>query len=557
MMSSLFSAVSGLSNHQTQMDVIGDNLANVNTIGFKQSDVSFATGFSQLLRAAQAPGTNFGGSNAIEIGLGSRVAAINRVFTQGNFENTGNRNDLAISGDGFFVVGDGVSNYYTRAGNFQIDANGSLLSSGGGFNVLGRLADKDGNLITSSAVEPLQLPFGEVDPARATTNINYFSNLDANASKVQSFASSFAFKTSGNPANRNTLLNDLDQVTSPLNDGDIIRLTATNRQGEAVNVSFVYGEANDGTTFGNLIDRFNAADAYNSQDQMGSLLSIDASGSIILRDNLAGNSSTSIAMEFVDADGSQASTMVMPTFVTTSDGNTGTHSSSISIYNSRGDKHQIEITFTQDVTQNNVWTWEATIDDGAIDEINARLAGNSGTLRFNTDGSLLAFEGGPLTFQPPQAQGIVVNLNGGTVGTFDGITQFAAPSTTVAISQDGHSSGVLSDFSVDNSGKIVGSYSNGESRVLGQIAIARFANPAGLTLAGDNIYSTTVNSGDPQIGLEAGTVNKIFSGFIELSTVDLAEQFTDMIIAQRGFQSNSRVITVADQLLNEVTQLKR
>ncbi|MBU0690616.1 flagellar hook protein FlgE [bacterium] len=556
-MSSLFSAVSGLSNHQTKMDVIGDNLANVNTIGFKQSNVSFSTGFSQLLRAAQAPGDNSGGSNAIEIGLGSRVAAVNRVFTQGNFENTGNRNDLAIQGDGFFVVGDGVSNYYTRAGNFQIDANGSLLSSGGGFNVLGRLADKDGNLITSSAVEPLSLPFGEVDPARATTNINYFSNLDANASKVQSFASSFAFKTSGNPANRNTMLNDLDQVTSALNDGDVIRLTATNRAGEAVNVSFIYGESNDGTTFGDLIDRFNAVDAYNSQDQMGSLLSIDASGSIILRDNLAGNSSTSIAMEFIDADGSQASTMVMPTFVTTSDGTTGTHSSSISIYNSRGDKHQVEITFTQDVTQTNVWTWEATVDDGAIDDINARLAGDSGTLRFNTDGSLLAFEGGPLTFQPPQAQGIVVNLNGGTVGTFDGITQFAAPSTTVAISQDGHSSGVLSDFSVDNSGKIVGSYSNGESRVLGQIAIARFSNPAGLTLAGDNIYSATVNSGDPQIGLEAGTVNKIFSGFIELSTVDLAEQFTDMIIAQRGFQSNSRVITVADQLLNEVTQLKR
>jgi flagellar hook protein FlgE len=482
---------------------------------------------------------------------------VNRVFTQGNFENTGNRNDLAIQGDGFFVVGDGASTYYTRAGNFQIDANGSLLSSGGGFNVLGRLADKDGNLITSSAVEPLSLPFGEVDPARATTNINYFSNLDANASKVQAYTSSFAFKTSGNPATRSTQLNDLDQVSSPLNEGDAIRLTAVSRTGETIDVSFVYGEASDGTTFGDLIDKFNSVEGYNSQSETGSLLSIDAAGNIVLRDNLAGNSSTSIAMEFIDADGSQASTMVMPTFVTTSDGTTGTHSSSIFIYNSRGDKHQVEITFTQDVTQTNVWKWEATVDDGAIDAINARLAGDSGTLRFNTDGSLLAFEGGPLTFQPAQSQGVVVNLNGGTVGTFDGITQFAAPSTTVAINQDGHSSGVLSDFSVDNSGKIVGSYSNGESRVLGQIAISRFSNPAGLTLAGDNIYSATVNSGDPQIGLESGSVNQIFSGFIELSTVDLAEQFTDMIIAQRGFQANSRVITVADQLLNEVTQLKR
>jgi flagellar hook protein FlgE len=557
MMSSLFSAVSGLSNNQTMMDVIGDNLANVNTIGFKQSNVSFATGFSQLLRAAEAPADARGGSNAIEIGLGSRVAAINRVFTQGNFENTGNRNDLAIQGDGFFVVGDGTSNFYTRAGDFQIDANGSLLASGGKFNILGRLADKDGNLITSSAVEPLSLPFGEVDPARATTNINYFSNLDANASKVQSYASSFAFKTNGNPATRTTEINDLDQVSSDLNNGDAIRLTATNRAGETIDVSFVYGEANDGTTFGDLIDKFNSTEGYDSLNQLGSLMSVDASGNLVLRDNLAGASQTSIAMEFVDAEGTEASTMVIPTFVTTEEGTTGTHSASIFIYDSRGDRHQIELTFTQDVTQNNVWSWEATVDDGAVDSINSRLAGNSGTIRFNTDGSLLAFEGGPLTFQPQQAQGVVVNLNGGTVGTFDGITQFAGESTTVAISQDGRSMGVLSDFSVDNAGKINGSYSNGESRVLGQIAIARFSNPAGMTLAGDNIYSATVNSGDPQIGLESGTVNQVFSGFIELSTVDLAEQFTDMIIAQRGFQANSRVITVADQLLNEVTQLKR
>lgn len=558
MMTSLFSAVTGLGNHQTMMDVIGDNISNVNTIGFKGSRVSFATGFSQVLSPADGPSGNIGGKNGIEVGLGMRISSIDRIFSQGNFENTGNRNDLAIQGDGFFVVGDGSQQYYTRSGNFQVDADGSLLAAGGRYHVLGRLADQNGVLLNSSSVEPLTLPFGEKDPAKATTQIDYFCNLNANASNNQIFTASIAFTENEVPATAVSELNNLDQVTANLDDGDTISVTGTDRQGNDISVVFTYGESNDGTTLGALINRVNSVDGYNSLDEMGSSVNLDASGKLILRDNLAGNSQTRIRMDFIDT-GSSASAMVTPTFVTTQEGNTGTHATSIYVYDSRGERHRVEITFTQDVTQENVWNWQVVVDDGAIDSINDRLAGNSGTVRFNTDGSLLAMEGGPLTFTPPQSQGVVVNLNGGTVGTFDGITQFASESTTIALGQDGHAMGVLDDFSVDGSGNIVGSYSNGVSRVLGQIATARFANPSGLEMSGENIYSETVNSGRALIGGGTGTgsVNEIFSGYLELSTVDLAEEFTDMIIAQRGYQSNARVITVSDQLLNEVTQLKR
>ncbi|RPH92611.1 flagellar hook protein FlgE [candidate division KSB1 bacterium] len=557
MMPSLFSAVSGLTNHQTRMDVIGDNIANVNTIGFKGSRVSFATGFSQLLQAADGPTETRGGSNGIEVGLGMRISSIDRIFEQGNFENTGNRTDLAIQGDGFFVVGDGDNRYFTRSGNFQLDADGALLAAGGTYHVLGRLADKNGNMISSSSVEPIRLPFGEKDPARATTEVNYFCNLNANASTARTYTASIAFTADGNPAMSSTAINDLDQTTAPLDDGDVIRISGQNRNGNPVTLTFTYGAANDGTTLGALAARINSADGYNSAAEDGSTVSIDASGKLILRDNLRGTSVTTISMNFEDGSGTQASAMVLPTFVNTEAGMTGTHSASIYTYDSRGDQHKVEITFTQDVAQSNVWTWDIVVDDGAIDEINDRLSGNSGTVRFNTDGSLLQFEGGPLTFNPKEAQGMVINLNGGTVGTFDGITQFASPSTTIALNQDGHGMGVLQDFSVDATGKITGSYSNGISRTLGQIAVARFANPSGLQLAGENIYSGTVNSGDAMIGLESGNVNQIYSGYLELSTVDLAEQFTEMIIAQRGFQASARVITIADQLLNEVTQLKR
>ncbi|MCC6475828.1 flagellar hook protein FlgE [bacterium] len=555
MMTSLFSAVSGLTTHQTKMDVISDNLANVNTIGYKQSRVSFATGFSQLMQPAEGPVDGRGGRNAVEVGLGTRINSVDRIFGQGNFENTGNRNDLAIQGDGFFVVGDEQQRFFTRAGNFQIDADGSLLAAGGRMHVLGRLADSNGNLIASSAIEPLSLPFGEKDPARATTEIRYFCNLDANSSKKQSYAASFAFMENGIPANRSVELNDLDQATAQLDDGDVIRLTATRRDGTTVDLAFTYGT--DGTTVGDLIDHFNGADGFNGEGDQGSQLTLDASGKLILNDNLAGASETTISMSFEDAEGSEASSMLLPTFVNTESGVTGSHTVSIYVYDSRGEQHKVELNLTQDVTTANKWNWEAVVDDGAISEINDRLTGSTGSVSFNSDGSLLSFDGGPLSFTPPQAQPLVVNLNAGTVGTFDGITQFSSPTTTIALHQDGHAMGVLSDFTVDNAGKIIGSYSNGITRTLGQIAIARFANPSGLTLSGENTYSSTVNSGDPLIGVDNGNVNQIFAGHLELSTVDMAEQFTEMIIAQRGFQAASRIITVADQLLNEVTQLKR
>ncbi len=556
MMTSLFSAVTGMTNHQTRMDVIGDNIANVNTIGFKASRVSFATGFSQVLQAADRPTDATGGKNAIEVGLGMRISAVDRVFNQGNFENTGNRTDLAIQGDGFFVVGDGQSQFYTRAGNFQIDADGSLVASGGRFHVLGRLADKNGVLLRSSAVEPIRLPFGEKDPARATTEIQYFCNLDANASKTQEFTASIAFTTENIPATAATLINDLDQASAPLDDGDTISITGKNQAGEDVNVVFTYGAAGDGITVGDLLNKVNSAEGFDSDVASGSKVTLDASGKLILRDNLPGNSQSTIAMGFQDTGGG-ASAMVLPTFVNTETGSTGSHSASIQAYDSRGEKHKVEITFTQDVTQDNVWLWEIVIDDGAIDPVNSRLQGNQGQVTFNNDGSLLAFEGGPLTFDTPEAQGVVVNLNGGTVGTFDGITQFSAPTTTIALSQDGHGMGVLQDFIVDSTGIISGTYSNGITRTLGQIAISRFANPSGLQLAGENIYHSTVNSGDPLIGVDNGNVNTVYSGYVELANVDLGHEFTDMIIAQRGFQASARVITVADSLLNEVTQLKR
>lgn len=179
MMRSLFAGVSGLRNHQTRMDVIGNNIANVNTVAFKASRVTFAEAFAQLLQGASRPPGDLGGINPIQIGLGSKIGSIDQNFSQGNLESTGLNTDLAIQGDGLFVLSDGSRSFYTRAGNFQLDANGKLVSPANGFKVQGINADSLGNLSAGSAITDIELPFGQKSPARATSQVTLTGNLDA------------------------------------------------------------------------------------------------------------------------------------------------------------------------------------------------------------------------------------------------------------------------------------------------------------------------------------------------------------------------------------------
>lgn len=181
MMRSLFAGVSGLRNHQTRMDVIGNNIANVNTVAYKSSRVTFAEAFAQLLQGASRPPGDQGGINPIQIGLGSKIGSIDMNFAQGNLESTGQNTDLAIQGDGLFVLSDGNRSYYTRAGNFQLDANGRMVSPANGFKVQGINADSNGVLSTGAAVQDIALPFGKKSPAQATSSVTLTGNLDARA----------------------------------------------------------------------------------------------------------------------------------------------------------------------------------------------------------------------------------------------------------------------------------------------------------------------------------------------------------------------------------------
>ncbi len=463
MMRSLYSGVSGLQNHQTRMDVIGNNISNVNTVGFKKARVNFQDMISQQMQGAAKPTEEVGGVNPKEVGLGMTIAAIDNIFTQGNLQSTGVQTDIAIQGNGFFVLKSGDETFYTRNGAFSLDKNGTLVNPANGMRVQGWMAqDFNGEQVITTAATPtdLVIPVGSKDPAKATLNVNYRCNLDKNTPEILEGASP----------------KDIEE---------------------------------------------------------------------------------------------------------------GTWRTSQEIYDSYGKVHHLEIAFQRVPGNPNQWQARVTIDPTNADFTQTRCGigdtngmDNYFIINFDNNGALASItdsagnvsnEDGDVFLQAsytvpdsnPDADGNPVrqtfNLNLGKVGAWeDTITQSASTSTTKAFFQDGYKMGYLDNFKIDASGIITGVYDNGTTRVIGQIAMASFTNDRGLEKAGDNTYVESNNSGMANIGA-SGTQGKgsLLAGTLEMSNVDLSEQMVDMIVTQRGFQSNAKTITTSDTLLETVLSLKR
>ncbi|MDE5897957.1 MAG: flagellar hook protein FlgE [Treponemataceae bacterium] len=463
MMRSLYSGVSGLQNHQTRMDVIGNNISNVNTAGFKRGRVNFQDMISQQLSGAAKPTDELGGVNPKDIGLGMTIATIEQVFTQGNLQMTGISTDVAIQGNGFFVLKNGDESFYTRNGAFGVDRDGTLVNPANGMRVQGWMAREiNGESIVQTAATPtdLVIPVGSKDPARATQNVNFACNLDKNTPEILEGAS----------------------------ESDIVKGTWATEQK-------IYD------SFGNEhLLNVSFRRVAGTPNQWEATVSIDP-------DN-ADYTQTRIGLGTTDG--------VQNTFIVEFD-NLGTlravRDSAGNVTNPEGEI-VLQTSFT-------------------VPEANADEDGN------------------------PYRQ--TLNINLGTIGSMKNtITQSASKSSTKAYSQDGYTLGYLDNFKIDSSGVITGVYSNGTNRVLGQIALATFTNDRGLEKAGDNTYVETNNSGQANIG-ESGVAGKgsLLAGALEMSNVDLSDQMTDMIVTQRGFQSNAKTIQTADTLLETVLGLKR
>ena len=468
MMRSLYSGVSGLQNHQTRMDVIGNNISNVNTTGFKRGRVNFQDLISQMIHGAARPNERVGGVNPKQVGLGMNIASIDTIHTQGALQLTGVKSDLAVQGEGFFVLREGKRTLYTRAGVFGVDKDGNLVNPANGFRVQGWRAQKVGNEIfinPSSRVEDIVIPIGSKDPAVLTTEVFLASNL-----------------------NKNTPL-----IPPGATEKEILEGTWT-----------VEHDIYD--AFGNThtlrIDFTRVAGAPNQW--LGTV-------------NF--NPDQEPVVQTVTVGGVQSADT--STFVVEFDNN-GTL---LSVANPEG----------------------GLLNEGPL------------TVQVGFDVPQTSIVVDPVTGLPIGPVHQVMNLNLGEVGSFTrSTTQYASASSTKVFDQNGYAMGYMNDYRIDQNGIITGVFSNGNIRDLGQIALATFVNPGGLEKEGETNFSQTINSGLADIAtVGVAGKGKIIAGTLEMSNVDLAEQFTDMIVTQRGFQANSRTIITSDQMLQEIIALKR
>lgn len=568
MMRSLYSGVAGLKTHQTRMDVIGNNIANVNTTAYKSSSMTFSELMSQTTQKASGANatTGVGGTNAKQIGLGVKAGAINTaITTQGSAQSTGNPFDIMITGDNFFVVSNGSENFFTRDGSFYVDGAGNLAMTSTGYNVMGWGVDKTTGNIKQDTVTALRIMSAAnmTYPPEATTKANISGILDQNDKDVTSangktvnlnffdargysYTAKFTFKQSGGDKT-NEYSMELNKILDSTGaEIDISKLEFGNRSQQKMETKVTLNtdaykwdgkvlKTKDGTT-----DVANLADIFNTD------------GSLITP---ADDAAAQKQQEALDA-------------IAKAYGYEGSTDEFLNLYiTSTADKDK-QLTI-QDLLGNMMAgkTTDVLPADGSAITMEGRYFEGT-TVVFNKDTGKLESVGGSTTNLNVNAafsalggnfSDVTIDLSECTNYDNKGTSTIGATSGDLDGLGTGRRLGDMIGVSIQKDGMIYASYDNGMTKLLGQIATAAFANASGLEKEGDNLYSATLNSGEfDGIGVDITAGGGYMStGQLEMSNVDLSSEFTEMITTQRGFQANSRIITVSDTLLEELTNLKR
>ncbi|RUM63351.1 MAG: flagellar hook protein FlgE [Sulfurospirillum sp.] len=568
MMRSLWAGVSGLQAHQIAMDVEGNNIANVNTSGFKYSRANFSDMLSQTAKIATAPQGNLGGKNPMQVGLGTEVNSVTRIFSQGSVQATGKSTDLAIQGDGFFVVSqDGGTTYkYSRNGDFVFDSDGNFVTNNG-LVAQGWVRDPEtGKIDTSAPIQNIQIKPGLTTPAKPSSEVSIKANLNA-GNLIENMS---VMETT----DRFDVLFNAEGKAFNLKNGQGITLTVN---GNSKDFKFDQS-SNAGDNFTTVEDLRQDIENFLQQQSGTATVSINDQGKFEIK-NPAGGADLKINVGGVAGGDNelftQAMTSLSGTLTTGSSGaktsqviNAATHASSIDIFDSLGSKHTVRMEFRKAEYQydnNNTKVgaaWSIKISVPQPGEIGGTPNANElkGQIIFNSDGSLSSYTPTSITYTANNGsspnQTVILDL--GHSNKFDGLTSFDSPSNTAGISQDGYTGGDIDGIRIDQSGTLIGSFTNGRSFGLAQVAMAKFTNNIGLESEGGNVFVQTANSGEPVIGqAAAGGRGFVQSSSLEMSNVDLSRSLTQLIVIQRGFQANSKTITTSDQMLNTLLQLKQ
>ncbi len=553
MMRSLYSGVSGLKTHQVKMDVIGNNIANVNTTAYKSQSITFSELMYQTTQAASGPNATSGtaGTNAKQIGLGVKSGAISTAIeTAGASQTTGNPFDIRITGDSFFIVSDGSKNFFTRDGSFYVDSVGNLAMSSNGYNVMGWQVDETTGTIKKDTVSALRIMSAEnmTYPPEATTKAYVSGIIDKNDVQVASESGKimnlsffdmlgYAYTAKLSMKETDTLGLYSVELTSILDEngqevnipGAQLGSVSTAPQVQSLVMSSAY------TLAGNNLSYVDDGGATQTIDLTSTALT-DAEKEKVA--NAFGYSSYTEFAKLTLADGTTVGSYVDAGTLTTSGvltAGTDAEGNPITSLNTTG----------RQVTGGLIQYDTAT---GTIKSVNGLT---------NDFGLNLSF--GASTYPAGPYETIRIDFSTSTNFNNNGTSTISADPGDTQGRGTGRKLGAMSGISIQNDGMIYASYDNGQTRLLGQMAVAEFTNASGLQKEGDNLYSATLNSGEfDGIGVDiSANGGYMETGVLEMSNVDLSAEFTDMITAQRGFQANSRIITVSDTLLEELVNLKR
>ena len=552
MMRSMYSGVSGLKTHQTKMDVIGNNIANVNTVAYKSQSITFSELMYQTTQKSSGANelTGTGGTNARQIGLGVKSGAINTaISSQGATQTTGNPFDLCITGKSFFIVSDGSSNFFTRSGAFDVDSVGNLVMTSNGYNVMGWQVDPETLTVKKDTVSALRIMSAEnmTYPPEATTKGYVSGILDKN------------------------------DPEAPTEAGRALNFSFYDALGYSYTAKFsVHSTTKDGNYYVQLDDVIDATTNKSVTEQYpgSSLSDIVNIGSeleveVAIPKNLVSTAKfADPVITYKDEKGADK-----PLDISKSTGITKNSDGTYTVdFTKLSDAEKTALATAYSITNADALI-EATIDStGAMTVNKQNVTGVA--LQYSTEnGKFKSIDGGKLltlNFNPD----ITIDTETETLKKFEDVeidwtatNMFNNSGTSTIASKSGDTKGVgagrklgnMTGVTIQTNGMIYASYDNGMTRLMGQIAVAEFPNAAGLEKAGDNLYSASLNSGEfDGTGVDiTGSGGYMTTGVLEMSNVDLSSEFTEMITTQRGFQANSRIITVSDTMLEELVNLKR
>lgn len=566
----MFSGLTGLNANSQTIGVAGNNIANVNTTSFKRSQAHFETQVSQTLKNGSAPSTGLGGTNPAQVGLGTRLAAITRDFSDGGLQPTGVSTHAAVEGGGFFIVEKGGSQRYTRDGTFQLDRDFNLVSNSGG-RVQGFGVDSQFNVV-EGILQDINIPLGVLTIAQATENVNLGGNLNAGGdvatqgSIIESEAL-FSDPAATVPATAADALTSLvgSDLSARFPAGAVLTVdNVTRGGGELPARTFEVNAANttnsdaNGTTLGDFMAFLQDVTGIDTTQSNAPGVSVNALGQLTVLSNTG--TANEILFDPGDIIASSGGVNSQPF---TSPWNIDQQATGESVrtnfiaYDSLGNAVSIDMIAVLEDKNSTGTDWRFYVHSEDDSDLNKFLS--NGTLSFDTSGQFTLAQGGSFIIDrtntgalDPQAITLQFTDPNGTLGS---LTALAGQdiSQINSLRQDGTPIGTLEDFSISEDGTVTGVFSNSLLRDLGRIPLAMFSNTAGLVETGGNLYANTSNSGSPQI-VNAGTggSGRVIGRALELSNVDLAQEFINLISAQTGFSANSRIISTSDQMIQEL-----